>query len=76
MMSLAEHLDCSWAVSHYSLFLWAYGYADENGTFRHSLPVYGEHHFLYAALYLVLRLQVSHVLCWFSIDGKNYIPDA
>lgn len=40
-----------------------------------NLPVYGEHHLLYAPLDLVLRFQVSHVLCRLSVDGQDHVSN-
>lgn len=71
--SLPQHLDCSWAVSYDSSVFQAHGYADQIGTCCYNLPVYGEHHFLYAPLDLVLCFQVSHGLCRLSVDGQDHV---
>ena len=39
------------------------------------LPVYGEHHLIYAPLDFVLRLQVSHALCRFSVDRQDHVSN-
>lgn len=53
----------------------ARGCADQTGTRRRILPVYGEHHLLYTRLNLVLCFQVSHVLRRFAIDSQDHVSD-
>lgn len=38
-----------------------------------NLPVYGQHHLINAPLDFVLSIQVSHMLCRFSIDSQNHV---
>lgn len=65
------------AVSHYSAFsgLPAMRVRVPVGV-RCFLPVYREHHLLYAPLDLVLRLQVSHALRRLAADGQDHVADA
>ena len=75
MTLLPEHLDCGGAGSYYSVFFKPAAMYHQTGTCCYSLPVYGEHHLLYAPLDLVLRLQVSHVLCRLSVNSQDHVSN-